>query len=123
MRPMSQPTTPPTCIQCGLENTYIDGDNYVCPDCAHEWPVQSHSDTRESTEDDGIVRDSNGSPLASGDAVILIKDLKVKGSSVVLKKGTKIKSIRIADGGGGHDVDCKTEQGSFMLKSEFLKKA
>ncbi|NLX16830.1 MAG: alkylphosphonate utilization protein, partial [Ramlibacter sp.] len=61
--------------------------------------------------------------LADGDAVILVKDLKVKGSSLVLKKGTKIKSIRIADGGGGHDVDCKTEHGSIMLKSEFLKKA
>jgi protein PhnA len=120
---MSQNSTPPACIQCGLENTYIDGNNYVCPDCAHEWPVHANTDTGDGNEDDGIVRDSNGSPLASGDAVILIKDLKVKGSSVVLKKGTKIKSIRIADGGGGHDIDCKTDQGSFMLKSEFLKKA
>lgn len=123
MRPMPQNSTPPACIQCGLENTYIDGDNYVCPDCAHEWPVQANADASDSNEDDGIVRDSNGTPLTSGDAVILIKDLKVKGSSVVLKKGTKIKSIRIADGGGGHDIDCKTDQGSFMLKSEFLKKA
>ena len=122
MRTMTHSSTPPACIQCGLENTYIDGDNFVCPDCAHEWPVHADADAGDS-EGDGTIRDSNGNVLADGDAVILIKDLKVKGSSVVLKKGTKIKSIRIADGGGGHDVDCKTDQGSFMLKSEFLKKA
>lgn len=70
-----------------------------------------------------MVRDSNGTPLATGDAVILIKDLKVKGSSTVLKKGTKIKSIRLPEGAGDHEVDCKTDQGAFMLKAEFLKKA
>ncbi len=72
---------------------------------------------------DGIVRDANGSPLADGDAVILVKDLKVKGSSSTLKKGTKIKSIRLVDGADGHNVDCKTDLGSMLLKSEFLKKA
>ncbi len=120
---MPHTSTPPACVQCGLENTYVDGGNFVCPDCSHEWPLQTDIDSEEAPASDGIVRDSNGNPLADGDAVILIKDLKVKGSSVVLKKGTKIKSIRLADGGGGHDVDCKTDLGSFMLKSEFLRKA
>lgn len=115
------PHTTPACPQCGLENTYTDGPLYICPDCTLEWPVQADSDG--DSNGDGTIRDANGNPLADGDAVILIKDLKVKGSSTVLKKGTKVKSIRLADGGGGHDVDCKTDQGSFMLKSEFLKKA
>jgi protein PhnA len=74
-------------------------------------------------DEDTVVRDSNGTPLATGDAVILIKDLKVKGSSIVLKKGTKVKSIRLPEGAGDHEVDCKTDQGAFMLKAEFLKKA
>ena len=116
----------PACPQCGLENTYPDGTNYVCPDCTYEWPMQEGSgDEDEGTQGagDGIVRDSNGNPLADGDAVILIKDLKVKGSSIVLKKGTKVKSIRLPQGVGDHEVDCKTDQGGFMLKACFLKKA
>ena len=109
----------PACPQCTLENTYQDGDNFVCPDCGHEWPAQA--ETEESEESDGVIKDSNGNPLADGDAVILIKDLKVKGSSTVLKKGTKVKSIRLV--GGDHEVDCKMDAGSFMLKACFLKKA
>jgi protein PhnA len=109
----------PACPQCTLENTYTDGDNYVCPDCGHEWPAQAVSDDGE--ESDGVIKDANGNPLADGDAVILIKDLKVKGSSTVLKKGTKVKSIRLVD--GDHEVDCKMDAGSFMLKACFLKKA
>ncbi len=77
----------------------------------------------DGAEVDAVIRDANGNPLADGDAVILIKDLKVKGSSIVLKKGTKVKSIRLSPGAAGHDVDCKTDQGNFMLKAEFLKKA
>ena len=116
----------PACPQCGLENTYPDGSNDVCPDCAFEWPqvadaAESESDAAEAG--DGMVRDANGNPLADGDAVILVKDLKVKGSSSTLKKGTKIKSIRLVDGADGHNVDCKTDLGSMLLKSEFLKKA
>jgi protein PhnA len=116
----------PACPQCGLENTYPDDTSYVCPDCTHEWSMQESSgDEDEGTQGagDGIVRDSNGNPLADGDAVILIKDLKVKGSSIVLKKGTKVKSIRLPQGAGDHEVDCKTDQGGFMLKACFLKKA
>lgn len=116
------PHTLPACPQCGLENTYLDGDHIVCPDCTHEWP---RAGTQAPDEDAGLgmVKDANGNLLADGDAVILIKDLKVKGSSSVLKKGSKIKGIRLVDGHDGHNVDCKTELGSMLLKSEFLKKA
>jgi protein PhnA len=122
---MSTPTHPdsaPACPVCGLENTYPDGSNWVCPDCTHEWPMAAEADEADAAGD-GVVRDCNGNPLATGDSVILIKDLKVKGSSTVLKKGTKVKSIRLPEGAGDHEVDCKTDQGAFMLKAEFLKKA
>ncbi len=115
--------TLPTCPQCGQENTYPDAENYVCPDCAFEWPMQAVNGDEGEGASDGVVRDANGNPLADGDAVILIKDLKVKGSSIVLKKGTKVKSIRLPEGAGDHEVDCKTDQGGFMLKACFLKKA
>ena len=111
--------TPPACPVCTLEHTYLDGDNFVCPDCTHEWPALAPADTGD--EAGGVIKDANGNPLADGDAVILIKDLKVKGSSTVLKKGTKVKSIRLVD--GDHEVDCKMDGGSFMLKACFLKKA
>jgi protein PhnA len=114
------PNTVPACPQCGLENTYPDADNYVCPDCAFEWPqVADAADTDAAEAGDGVVRDANGNPLADGDAVILVKDLKVKGSSSSLKKGTKIKSIRLVDGADGHNVDCKTDLGSMLLKWSF----
>jgi protein PhnA len=122
---MSTPTHPdsaPACPVCGLENTYPDGGNWVCPDCTHEWPMAAEADEADAAVD-GVVRDCNGNPLATGDSVIIIKDLKVKGSSTVLKKGTKVKSIRLPEGAGDHEVDCKTDQGAFMLKAEFLKKA
>lgn len=117
------PHTLPACPQCGQENTYPDGASYLCPDCAFEWPQQADAAEAEAPEGGGAVRDANGNPLADGDAVILVKDLKVKGSSSVLKKGSKIKGIRLVDGADGHNVDCKTELGSMLLKSEFLKKA
>jgi protein PhnA len=109
----------PACPQCTLENTCLDGSSYVCPDCAHEWPATAAADDADDSA--GAIKDANGNPLADGDAVILIKDLKVKGSSTVLKKGTKVKSIRLVD--GDHEVDCKMDAGSFMLKACFLKKA
>ncbi len=111
----------PACPVCSMENTYQDGDNYVCADCAHEWPMSAGAE--ENKESDGIVRDANGNVLADGDAVILIKDLKVKGSSIVLKKGTKVKSIRLGAESDGHEVDCRMDSGNFMLKASFLKKA
>lgn len=117
---MSQHSIPP-CPQCGLTNTYPDGDSYICPDCAFEWPMQAEAAPADA--EGSRVRDANGNDLADGEAVILVKDLKVKGSSTVLKKGSKIKGIRLVDGANGHNVDCKTELGSMLLKSEFLKKA
>jgi protein PhnA len=110
--------TAPACPQCTMENTYQDGDNYVCADCGHEWPMAAAVEADDSA--DAVVRDSNGNVLADGDAVVLIKDLKVKGSSTTLKMGTKVKSIRLV--GGDHEVDCKMDAGSFMLKACFLKK-
>ncbi|MEI6628353.1 MAG: zinc ribbon domain-containing protein YjdM [Alphaproteobacteria bacterium] len=106
------------CPQCNMENTYQYGTNFVCADCAHEWPVEQSTETND---DIGlIVRDANGNILSDGDAVVIIKDLKVKGSSITLKMGTKVKSIRLVD--GDHEVDCKTDMGQFMLKACFLKK-
>ncbi len=109
----------PACPQCGLENTYPDGDNYVCADCGYEWPMQQAESAEE--RDARVVRDANGTVLQDGDAVVLIKDLKVKGTSTTLKMGTKVKSIRLV-GDGDHEVDCKMDAGNFMLKACFLKK-
>lgn len=108
----------PACPVCSMENTYPDGDNYICADCAHEWPMQATSAADDS--DERIVKDSNGNVLADGDAVVLIKDLKVKGSSTTLKMGSKVKSIRLVS--GDHEVDCKMDAGNFMLKACYLKK-
>ena len=106
----------PVCPACAGEFVYHDSIHFVCPDCGHEW---AEGDEIESTE--RVFKDSNGNILQDGDSVILIKDLKVKGSSIVLKKGTKAKNIRLVD--SDHDVDCKIDGQSFSLKSEFLKKA
>lgn len=107
----------PACPVCSMENTYPDGDNYVCADCGHEFPQVAAA----AEEDSRIVRDANGTVLADGDSVVLIKDLKVKGSSITLKQGSKVKSIRLV-GDGDHEVDCKLDEGKFMLKACFLKK-
>lgn len=101
-----------------MENTYQDGDNYICADCAHEWPIIAMAEMEEVGE---VIKDANGTVLLDGDTVILIKDLKVKGSSITLKQGTKIKNIRLTS--GDHAVDCRIDGGSFMLKQSFLKKA
>ncbi|MBI5790669.1 MAG: alkylphosphonate utilization protein [Rhodocyclales bacterium] len=108
----------PACPQCRSEFTYEDGDNFVCPECAHEWPQLAVA----STDDARVVRDSNGNLLQDGDTVTVIKDLKVKGSSSVVKVGTKVKNIRLVD--GDHDIDCRIDGiGQMGLKSEFVKKA
>ena len=104
----------PACPKCKGEYVYHDSVNFVCPDCGNEWNV---NEAVEADEDQLIVKDSNGNLLADGDDVLLIKDLKLKGSSEVLKKGTKFKNIRLVN--ADHNVDC----GKIMLKSEFLKKA
>ena len=104
----------PACPKCKGEYVYHDSMNFVCPDCGNEW---NSNEAVEADEDQLIVKDSNGNLLADGDDVLLTKDLKLKGSSEVLKKGTKFKNIRLVN--GDHNVDC----GKIMLKSEFLKKA
>ncbi len=111
-------TVIPACPQCAMENTYQDGENYVCADCGHEWPMKG--DTKSDDVAVAVVKDANGNALADGDSVVLIKDLKVKGSSITLKMGTKVKSIRLV--GGDHEVDCKMDAGSFMLKACYLRK-
>lgn len=108
----------PNCPQCAMENTYPDGDSYVCADCGHEWPIKESQESDGDAE--GEVQDAYGNVLSDGDTVVLIKDLKVKGSSTTLKMGTKVKGIRVV--GGDHGVDCKMEAGNFMLKANFLKK-
>ncbi|MFI3330259.1 MAG: zinc ribbon domain-containing protein YjdM [Rikenellaceae bacterium] len=103
------------CPKCKGENNYFDGSLNVCPDCGHEW---NDNDVVETTP--GVAKDSNGAELFDADAVTVIKDLKVKGSSMVIKRGTKVKSIRLTD--DPEYVDCKIEGSSIVLKTMFLKK-
>lgn len=113
------------CPQCNSENVYPDGHMWVCPECGHEWnPTQQQSDKDElANKDDDVIRDANGNILQDGDTVTVIKDLKVKGSSSVVKSGTKVKNIRLVDGDDGHDIACKIDGlGSMNLKSQFVKK-
>lgn len=112
-------STIPACPQCTLENTYPDGDNYVCADCGHEWPIAG-----EAMAQSGVaVRDSNGNLLASGDTVVVIKDLKVKGSSIPLKQGTVIRNIRLVDDDAGHIEGNSDKIKGLVLKTCFLRKA
>ncbi|HCW88649.1 MAG TPA: alkylphosphonate utilization protein [Marinobacter sp.] len=108
----------PPCPACASEYTYEDGVQLVCPACGHEW-TEAEVAASEAAE---AVRDANGNELQDGDTVTVIKDLKVKGSSSVVKVGTKVKNIRLVD--GDHDVDCRIDGiGAMKLKSEFVKKA
>ena len=109
----------PTCPQCGMDNTYPDGDNLVCADCGHEWPIAGGVDAAESGV---VVKDSNGQVLVNGDTVVVIKDLKVKGSSVTLKRGTTIKHIRLNGSAGEIEANHEKVKG-LVLKTEFLRKA
>lgn len=108
----------PKCPKCGSEYTYEDGNMYVCPECAHEWSKMA----TENAEEQRVVRDAYGNVLQDGDAVTVIKDLKIKGSSSVVKVGTKVKNIRLVE--GDHNIDCRIDGiGAMQLKSEFVKKA
>ena len=108
----------PKCPACSSTYTYEDGDKFVCPECAHEWPIAAAVET----DVERVVRDAFGTELKDGDSVTVIKDLKVKGASSSVKVGTKVKNIRIVD--GDHDIDCKIDGfGAMQLKSEFVKKA
>ena len=118
--PETAMSTLPPCPHCGSTYCYEDGSLLVCPECAHEWSPTAAA----AVADDGarVVRDSNGNVLADGDTVTVIKDLKVKGSSLVIKVGTKVKGIRLID--GDHDIDCRIDGvGAMQLKSAFVKKA
>lgn len=110
-------TNLPNCPKCNSEYTYEDGNLLVCPECAYEWTLES----AEEEETAKVVKDANGNILQDGDTVTVIKDLKVKGSSLVVKIGTKVKNIRLVD--GDHDIDCRIDGiGAMKLKSEFVKK-
>ena len=108
----------PTCPKCSSEYTYEDGLVFICPECSYEWAKDNLEKVNESER---VVKDSNGNLLHDGDTVTVIKDLKVKGSSLVVKVGTKVRNIRLVD--GDHDIDCKIDGiGPMKLKSEFVKK-
>lgn len=109
----------PNCPKCGSEYTYDDSIQYVCPECAHEW---SKDAVETSSEDEKVYKDAHGTVLVDGDSITVIKDLKIKGSSSVVKVGTKVKNIRLIE--GDHDIDCKIDGiGPMKLKTEFVKKA
>ncbi len=109
----------PQCPACASSFTYDDGLQYVCPECGHEW---SRDVAQALAEDEATIRDANGNVLDDGDTVTVIKDLKIKGSSSVVKVGTKVKNIRLVD--GDHDIDCRIDGiGAMKLKSAFVKKA
>jgi protein PhnA len=110
----------PPCPKCHSEFTYEDGTHFVCPECAHEWSGEAAAS--EGGEGARVIKDANGNVLADGDTVTVIKDLKVKGSSLVVKVGTKVRNIRLVE--GDHDIDCRIDGiGAMKLKSEFVKKA
>lgn len=118
---MNEPTN---CPKCQSENIYQDGNLWVCPECSNEWNPQDEVNAQQAEIEDQTVRDAFGTPLQSGDAVTVIKELRIKGSSSVVKVGTKVKNIRIGDAGDGHDIMCKIDgMGSINLKSEYVKKA
>ncbi len=110
------------CPKCNSEHAYQDGALWVCPECAHEWSAAEGA-VAETTHEPG-VRDAHGNLLSDGDSVIVIKDLKVKGSSSVVKGGTKVRNIRLTEATDGHNIACKIDGiGAMNLKSEFVKKA
>ncbi|WP_426661323.1 zinc ribbon domain-containing protein YjdM [Rhodanobacter aciditrophus] len=109
----------PNCPKCNSTYTYEDGAMFVCPECAHEWPKVAEA---AAETDELVVKDANGNLLADGDSITVIKDLKVKGSSLVVKVGTKVKNIRLVD--GDHNIDCRIDGiGPMKLKSEFVRRA
>ncbi|MEE1867531.1 MULTISPECIES: zinc ribbon domain-containing protein YjdM [Pseudomonas] len=111
-------STLPPCPKCNSEYTYEDGVQLICPECAHEWSAAGET---EAASDEAVKKDSVGNVLQDGDTITVIKDLKVKGTSLVVKVGTKVKNIRLCD--GDHDIDCKIDGiGPMKLKSEFVRK-
>lgn len=112
------------CPKCSSENIYADGNLWVCPECGNEWSQFAKAEDAPPENQAHIIKDAHGNILQDGDSVTVIKELKVKGSSSVVKVGTKVKNIRLSDAGDGHDISCKIEGfGAMNLKSEFVKKA
>ena len=115
-------STLPACPNCQSAYTYEDGAMLVCPECGHEWSAAASQGAADVVEAARVIKDAVGNVLQDGDTVTVIKDLKVKGSSLVVKVGTKVKNIRLTD--GDHDIDCKIDGvGAMGLKSEFVRKA
>jgi len=113
--------TVPPCPKCQSDYAYKDGALFVCPECEHEWMVDAVDAIKEKTKTAPVIKDANGQVLQNGDTVTVIKDLKIKGSSSVVKVGTKVKNIRLVE--GDHDIDCKVDGvGEMKLKSKFVKK-
>ncbi len=111
----------PNCPKCGSEYTYESDNLFICPECAHEWSREVEAEAAPSEK---VVKDAHGNILSDGDSVTIIKDIKIKGTSSVIKAGTKVKGIRIVDPVNGHDIDAKVPGfGPMMLKSEIVKKA
>lgn len=110
------------CPKCGSDDSYFDGSLQVCPTCFHEWNPEPEASATESI--DTSVKDAHGTILQDGDSVSVIKDLKIRGTSSVVKVGTKVKNIRLVESTDGHNIDCKIDGfGAMKLKSEFVKKA
>lgn len=112
------------CPQCHSENIYSDGSLWICPECSHEWSALAPTKvTATETSEVNVIKDAHGNILQDGDSVTVIKDLKIKGSSSVVKVGTKVKNIRLSDAGDGHDISCRIDGfGAMNLKSEYVKK-
>jgi protein PhnA len=118
--------TPSTCPKCQSQDIYEYSSVWTCPSCGHEWNVKAATSEAAVDEvtDDGSIRDSNGNILTDGDSVTVIKELKIKGASSVVKIGTKVKNIRLVDSDDGHNIACKIDGvGAIHLKSEFVRKA
>lgn len=114
----------PKCPKCDSDYTYSEGSMWVCPQCAHEWSQFAKPAEVQEESSNNEIRDAHGNVLHDGDTVVVIKDLKIKGSSSSVKVGTKVKNIRLSDGHDGHNISCKIDGfGAMNLKSEFVKKA
>ena len=111
------------CPSCASENIYEDGNLWICPECSHEWSAFVAAESAMPLDEPTGIRDSNGTVLTDGDSVTVIKELRIKGSSSVVKVGTKVKNIRLVDGDDGHDIACKIDGiGAINLKSQFVRK-
>lgn len=113
-----------SCPQCQSVNIYQDMNLWICPECGHEWDPVSEEAKAFAEADSKLIKDANGTVLADGDSVTVIKELRIKGSSNAVKVGTKVKNIRLVESGDGHNIACKIDGlGAINLKSEFVRKA